>query len=165
MKISLQLAVTSLVGLVIFGLLLFLPAGTFDYWQAWVFIAVFIICTIVPSIYLLVTDPAALQRRMHGGRTAETRTVQKVIIAVALLSMVAMIVLSVLDHRLGWSQVPAAVSLVGDVLVGTVLSISMLVVIQDSYAAATVRVEESQRVISTGLYGLVRPPMFGMRSQ
>lgn len=68
MKISLQMAVTSLVGLVIFGLLLFLPVGTFDYWQAWVFVAVFVICTIVPSIYLLVTDPAALQRRMHGAR-------------------------------------------------------------------------------------------------
>jgi protein-S-isoprenylcysteine O-methyltransferase Ste14 len=72
----------------------------------------------------------------------------------------AMLVLSVLDHRFGWSRVPAAVSLVGDVLVAMGLGGSMLVVIQNSYAAANVGVEESQSVVSTGLYGLVRHPMY-----
>ena len=158
MRASLQLAGSSLIGLASFGLLLFLPAGTVDYWQAWVFIAVYAISTIVPSIHLLVTDPAALQRRMDP--VAETRTIQKVIRAIALPSGPAMIVLSVLDHRFGWSRVPAAVSLVGDVPVATGLGISALAVIQNRYAAAKLRVEESQSVVSTGLYGLVRHPMY-----
>jgi protein-S-isoprenylcysteine O-methyltransferase Ste14 len=159
-RTTLQLAGSALIGLAIFGLLLFWPAGTVDYWQAWVFIAVFTISTIVPSIYLLITDPAALQRRMQAGPAAETRTIQKIISAVAFLSVAAIMVFSVLDHRFGWSRVPAAVSLVGDVLVAMGLGGSMLVVIQNSYAAANVGVEESQSVVSTGLYGLVRHPMY-----
>jgi protein-S-isoprenylcysteine O-methyltransferase Ste14 len=69
-------------------------------------------------------------------------------------------VLSVLDHRFGWSRVPAAVSLVGDVLVGMGVGVTILVIIQNSYADTAVRVQDSQTVISTGLYGLVRHPMY-----
>ena len=140
--------------------MLFLPAWTFDYWQAWVFLAVFAVSTWVPSLYLLRTNPAALQRRMHGGPTAETRPVQKVIISFALVSMVGMILLSVLDHRFGWSVVPAAVCLIGDALVVIGLGIAVVAVIQNSYAAATIRVEDEQNVTSAGLYGLVRHPMY-----
>ena len=140
--------------------MLFLPAWTFDYWQAWVFLAVFAVSTWVPSLYLLRTNPAALQRRMRGGPTAETRPIQKVIISLALVSMVAMTVVSVLDHRFGWSAVPTAVCLIGDAMVVIGLGIATLVVIQNSYAAATIRVEDEQNVTSTGLYRLVRHPMY-----
>jgi protein-S-isoprenylcysteine O-methyltransferase Ste14 len=160
MKTALRAAGSSVVGLGLFCLLLFVPAGTFNYWQAWVFIAVFAALTWIPSIYLLRKDPAALERRLRGGPAAETRMVQKIVIAVALLSLAGMIVLSVLDHRFGWSPVPTAVSLVGDVLVAIGLGIAMLVVIQNSYAAANIRVETEQHVVSTGLYGLVRHPMY-----
>ena len=159
-KTGIQVAVWAFVGLPFFGVMLFLPAWTFDYWQAWVFLAVFAVSTWVPSVYLLRTNPAALQRRMHGGPTAETRPVQKVIISIALLSMAAMVVVSVLDHRFGWSAVPASVCLIGDALVVIGLGIAMLVVIQNSYAAATVRVEDEQNLTSTGLYRLVRHPMY-----
>src|SRR5215211_1042736 len=117
MKIVLQAAVSALVGLVAFGLLVFWPAGTFDYWQGWAFIAVFAAATTIPSIYLAVTNPAALKRRMQAGPAAETRLLQKVTISVAFLSMGATIVVSALDFRFGWSGVPAAISVTGDVLV------------------------------------------------
>jgi hypothetical protein len=71
-RTGLQVAGKSLLGLAAFGLLLFLPAGTLGYWQGWAFIAVFSICTLAPSVYLLMKDPAALERRMHAGPTAET---------------------------------------------------------------------------------------------
>jgi protein-S-isoprenylcysteine O-methyltransferase Ste14 len=160
MKTSLQMAATSLVGLVVFGLLVFLPAGTFNYWQAWVFIAVFTICTLVPSICLLIKNPAALERRMHAGPAAETRLTQKVVITVAFMLLPAMMVFSALDHRFGWSPVPTALSLTGAALVGIGLCITQWVVIQNSYAAASITVEESQPVVSTGLYGIVRHPMY-----
>jgi hypothetical protein len=73
--------VIGLVELVAFGLMLSLAAGTFTYWQAWVFLVVFALSTWILSIYLLRTNPSALQRRMRGGPTAETRMVQKVVIA------------------------------------------------------------------------------------
>jgi len=155
-----KMLVFGLVGLVVFGLLLFLPAGTFNYWQAWVFLVVFTLSTWIPSIYLLRTNPAALDRRMRAGPAAETRPVQKVVIALAFLSLTAMIVVSALDHRFGWSPVPTTISLVGDLLVVIGLGVAMLVVIQNSYAAATVRVEADQKLVSTGLYGLVRHPMY-----
>ena len=118
------------------------------------------ISTAVLTVYLLVTNPAVLQRRMHAGPTAETRTVQKIAASGLFLSFAAVMVVSALDHRFGWSQVPTAVSLAGNVLVVLGLGIGSLVVIQNSYAAANITVEEDQKVVSTGLYGLVRHPMY-----
>ena len=160
MKTIPKLLVFGLVELVVLGLMLFFPAGTFKYWQAWVFLAVVVLSTWIRSIYLLRTNPVALQRRMRGGPTAETRMAQKVIIAGLYLSLAAMVVVSALDHRFGWSPVPTAICLIGDVLVAVGLEVMALVIIQNSYAAATVQVEAGQTVVSTGLYGLVRHPMY-----
>ncbi len=151
--------VSATLGLVAFGLMLFLPAGTFHYWQAWVFLAVFALSTWIPSVYLMRANPAALERRMRGP-LAETRTLQRILIAVIFVCFPAMFVVSALDHRFGWSPVPAAVSLVGDVLVASGLILDMLVVIQNGYAAVNVVVESGQRLVSSGLYGLVRHPMY-----
>jgi protein-S-isoprenylcysteine O-methyltransferase Ste14 len=160
METAFKLGVSSVIGLVVLGFILFYPAGTFDYWQAWVFIVIFTIATIVPSLYLGRTDPAALQRRMHGGPLAEGRTVQKFIIIGAFLGLFGMMALSAFDHRFGWSSVPAVVCVIGDLLVVAGLTVGMLVVLQNSYAAATVRVEEGQKLASRGLYRLVRHPMY-----
>src|SRR6185312_17189767 len=105
MKVAIQATASGLIGLVVFGLLVFWPAGTFDYWQGWAFIAVFAAATTIPSIYLAATNPAALKRRMQAGPAAETRLLQKIIITLAFLSMAAMIVVSALDFRFGWSSV------------------------------------------------------------
>lgn len=152
--------VSAVFGLVAFGLLLFLPAGTFHYWQAWVFLAVFALCTWIPSVYLLRTNPAALERRMRAGPLAETRPLQRIVITVVFVCFPAMFVVSALDRRFGWSPVPATVSLLGDVLVAIGLGVAMVVVIQNGYAAANITVEADQKVVSTGLYALVRHPMY-----
>jgi len=155
-----KMLVFGLVELVVFGSILFFPAGTFDYWQAWVFLVVVVLAAWIPTIYLQRKNPVVLERRMRGGPAAETRTAQKVVIAGLYLSLAAMVVVSVLDHRFGWSPVPTAICLVGDVLVAVGLGVVVLVIIQNSYAAATVQVEAGQKVVSTGLYGLVRHPMY-----
>jgi protein-S-isoprenylcysteine O-methyltransferase Ste14 len=160
MKLALQTAASTLAGLAFFAVLLFWPAATFDYWQAWVFIAVFMVATIVPSAYLAVRDPAALERRMHAGPTAETRPMQRVVISCTVLSVVALLVVSALDHRFGWSSVPLPVIVLGVVLVAVGLLVAQLVVIQNRYAAATISVEAEQPLVSTGLYGRVRHPMY-----
>ncbi|GFG67304.1 membrane protein [Mycobacterium kubicae] len=160
MNTGLRTLVSTVFGLVVLGLLLFYPAGTTHYWQGWVFIVVFTVVTIVPSLYLARTNPAALQRRMRAGPVAEGRTVQKIIIVVAMASFFAQMVLSALDYRFGWSSVPAPVCVVGDVLVAVGLGAAMLVVIQNAYAAATVTVESGQQVVSSGFYRFVRHPMY-----
>ncbi|MDT5004062.1 MAG: hypothetical protein QOJ24_1238 [Mycobacterium sp.] len=151
---------TSAIGLVAFILMVFVPAGTFDYWRGWAFIAVFAAATLIPSVYLAVNNPDALRRRMQAGPGAESRPLQKVIIAVAFVSVVSMIVVSALDFRFGWSAVPAAVSVLGLVLVAAGLTVAMLVTIQNGYAAANITVETGQQLASTGWYGFVRHPMY-----
>lgn len=160
MKLALQTFASGVLGLVFFAATLFWPAGTFHYWQAWVFIAVFMATTVVPSMYLAVRDPAALQRRLHGGPTAETRIVQKIVIWAVTGSAIAAFVLSALDHRFGWSSVPTAVVVLGNVLVAVGLVLAQTVVFQNSFAGASIQVEDEQQLVSTGLYGLVRHPMY-----
>ncbi|MBJ7338064.1 hypothetical protein [Mycolicibacterium sp.] len=75
-------------GVLFFGLALFLPARTVDYWRAWVFVAVFMVATLVPSLYLAVQHPAALQRRLKAGPTAETRRVQRIGVGLLLAQLV-----------------------------------------------------------------------------
>jgi protein-S-isoprenylcysteine O-methyltransferase Ste14 len=140
--------------------MLFLPAGTFDYWQAWVLIALFTLPTWILSIYMLRNNPAALERRLRAEAVGETRMLQKVIASFALLLLMASMVFSALDHRFGWSPVPPALCLVGDVVVAIGLGFAILVMIQNAYAGTTVLVEAEQRLVSTGLYGLVRHPMY-----
>jgi protein-S-isoprenylcysteine O-methyltransferase Ste14 len=160
MKIVGKGLVSAALGLVAFGLMLFLPAGTFHYWQAWVFLAVFAFYTWIPSVYLVRKNPAALERRMRAGPLAETRTLQKIISTVVFICFPAMFVVSALDHRFGWSPVPTTVTVVGDILVAVGLGVAMLVVAQNGYAAANITVESGQTLVSTGLYGLVRHPMY-----
>ena len=160
MKIVLQSLASMVFGFVFFGLALFWPAGTFHYWQAWVFIFVFIFATMGPSLYLAVKMPNALQRRMKAGPFAETRPLQKVIIVGTVLSVAAVLVVSAFDHRFGWSTVPTALVVIGNVLVFLGLTMAQFVVIQNNYAGAAVTVEADQELVSTGLYGLVRHPMY-----
>lgn len=160
MKIALQLLASAVFGVLFMGVVLFWPARTFDYWQAWVFIAVFIVGTMVPSVYLAVKYPDALRRRMTSGPFAETRLVQKLVTVGIVVMVVAVGVVSALDHRFGWSTVPTSVVVAGNVLVLVGLGLAELVVVQNNYAAATITVEAGQKVVSTGLYGLVRHPMY-----
>jgi protein-S-isoprenylcysteine O-methyltransferase Ste14 len=160
MKTVVQATAASVVGVVLMGVLLFWPAATFDYWQAWLFIAVFVVISVISTIYLGAKNPEVLRRRMHAGPVAETRTVQRLIVIGIYLWFFGVLIVSALDHRFGWSSVPTSVALIGNALVAIGFGISVLVVIQNSYAAATIRVEAGQEVVSTGLYALVRHPMY-----
>ncbi|MET0701563.1 MAG: isoprenylcysteine carboxylmethyltransferase family protein [Mycobacterium sp.] len=160
MKLAAQSAGSMVFGLVFFGLGLFVPAWTFHYWQAWVFIGVFMVSTLGPSLYIAIRYPEALQRRLHGGPTAETRPAQRIAITAIVGSVVALLVVSALDHRFGWSTVPLPVIVAGCAMVFAGLTFAQVVIIQNNYAAANVIVEQGQTVVSTGLYGIVRHPMY-----
>ncbi len=155
-----KLVAQTVTGLVFFLAVLFWPAGTFDYWQAWVFLAVFVATTGVGSAYLAARYPDALARRMKAGPTAETRPAQRIIMTLTLTLVVVTFVLSALDHRFGWSQVPVWLVIAGDLLVAAGLGVTQVVIVQNNYAAATVRVEAGQPLADTGLYGRVRHPMY-----
>ncbi|HEU5381035.1 MAG TPA: isoprenylcysteine carboxylmethyltransferase family protein [Ktedonobacteraceae bacterium] len=155
-----QAVKTSVIGILALGALLFLPAWTLAYWQAWVFIVVFTISTSAIGIYLSLKDPVLLERRMKVGPMAEENIAQKIIISLAMLSCLALLVFCALDYRFAWSPVPPFVSLAGDVLVALGLLIDLVVFRENSYGASTIQVVEDQKVISTGLYAHVRHPMY-----
>jgi protein-S-isoprenylcysteine O-methyltransferase Ste14 len=160
MKTGIRVAASSVWGIASWIAILLIPAGTVHYWQAWVFLAVFTAVTIVPVIYLSRTNPAALQRRMNAGPRAEPRKAQKFIVIGAFGGLFAEMVFSSFDHRFGWSSVPPWLCVIGDVLVAIGLGTAMLVILQNSYAGSTVRVEADQKLASDGLYRFVRHPMY-----
>jgi len=151
---------SSALGTIAMIALLFIPAGTLNYWQGWAYVATFIICCLAYTGYLVKHDPALLKRRTEAGISHEKEPAQKVIILFIYVCFAALAVLSPLDFRLGWSNVPWYVSIFGDILVVASFYIFYLVSKVNTYAAANVRVEEGQKVISTGVYGLVRHPMY-----
>ncbi len=144
----------------VMGALLFLPAWTFNYWEAWVFIAVFFVCSLAVTAWVAVKDPQLLERRMRAGPTAEKEKSQKIIVTIAFLSLAGAALLPALDHRFGWSNVPTSIVILGDALIPLSYLGFYFVFRENTYGAATVRVEENQKVISTGPYAIVRHPMY-----
>jgi len=142
------------------GLMLFVPAGTVHYWQACTFLAVFVGASLLISLYLLRRDPALLQRRLKGGPTAEKQTAQKIIMAFASTGFVSLLVVPALDHRFGWSRVPAGIAIAGEVLILIGFYFTLLVYKENTFTSAIIEVAENQVVISTGPYALVRHPMY-----
>jgi protein-S-isoprenylcysteine O-methyltransferase Ste14 len=140
--------------------LLFVPAGTSDYWQAWTFLAVYFACSLALSLYLMIADPALMQRRMRGGPTAEKEPVQKIIMIITSLGFVGLLVVPALDHRFAWSQMSPTMALAGDVLVGIGWLAIFFVFRENSFTSATIELAPDQKVISTGPYALVRHPMY-----
>ena len=130
---------------VILALFVFLPAGTLDYWEGWLFSAVSVACTLA----------------MNAEPSAEKEPTQKIIVLGALLSLAAMPVLSAIDHRLGWSSVCTLVVILGNAMIVLAYVGFYLVFRENTYGAATIQVAEGQRVIATGPYAVVRHPMYG----
>ena len=159
-KLIIPTARTFLLGALVLGILLFLPAGTLNYWQAWLLIVVFMSAANVIGVYLSLKDPALLERRKKFGPGAEASPAQKIIMTIAILSTVGLFVFCALDHRFGWSPVPTAISLLGNMLVALGLFIDLLVFRENSYGGSTIEAVAEQKVISTGPYAHMRHPMY-----
>jgi protein-S-isoprenylcysteine O-methyltransferase Ste14 len=145
---------------IVFGVMLFAPAGTLAWVRGWLFWAVFNLCSLVLSLLVLKNDPALMARRLKGGPTAERETSQKQIQSVTAVLVVALFVVPAIDHRFGWSQVSWTVAILGELLVIIGFWMIHLTFKANSYASATVETSVGQTVISTGVYGVVRHPMY-----
>ncbi len=141
----------------VLGSAFFLSAGTFAYWHGWVFLAILFVPMLFVLLYLLRYDPALLERRM---RTREKEVRQKLVIKLSTIPFLAAFVIPGLDHRMGWSSVPVAVTIAADILVLSGYIFFFLVLRENSYASRVVEVEKEQRVISTGPYAYMRHPLY-----
>ncbi|MFM8876691.1 MAG: methyltransferase family protein [Anaerolineae bacterium] len=144
-------------GVVMFALLFFLPAGTWRYWQAWMYIGVLIIPMFFVLAYFMKNDPALLERRM---KMREERKEQRKIIQASGIVFVLIYILPGFDIRYGWSNMPAWVSITA----GVVMFLSYVLVFRtmqvNSFLSRVIEVAEDQRVINTDVYGIVRHPMY-----
>jgi protein-S-isoprenylcysteine O-methyltransferase Ste14 len=145
---------------VILAAALFIPAWTLNYWQAWIFLAMFSIAVLAITIYLIKKDPKLLERRIKGGSGAETQSSQKIIQFLAAISFIMIFILCALDHRFAWSVLLYYVVVTGDFLVLIGLFIVFLVFRENSFASATIEIVTEQKLVATGPYAIVRHPMY-----
>ncbi len=146
-----------LVGL---GVLLFAPARSFDFWQAWVYLLIFVTASVLITAYLWVKDPQLLERRVNAGPGAEKDTRQKLIQAFASFGFMGLLILPSLDHGSLWSRMPLSFVIAGDALVALGFLVVFLVFKENSFAAGTIAVAPGQQVIATGPYAIIRHPMY-----
>jgi len=142
------------------GIFLFLPAGTFDYWQAWVYLLVFGLSVIWITLYLWKNDRALLERRINVGPAAEKEKSQKRIQTFAAAAFIGTYLLPSFDRRFSWSSVPMTIVILGDVLVALGFFVIFLVFKENTYSAGTIEVAAGQKVIASGPYARVRHPMY-----
>jgi protein-S-isoprenylcysteine O-methyltransferase Ste14 len=141
----------------VLGMIFFIPAGTLDYWEAWVYCTVLLVPFLFVLTYLLRKDPELLARRI---RLNEKESAQRRIIGASGVIFFIGFLIPGLDHRYGWSDIPVGAVLGADVLVILGYALVFLVFKENPFASRVVEVEPDQKVISTGPYALVRHPMY-----
>ena len=156
-KLFFQAIAKFLLGVLIVGALLFLPAWTFSYWQAWLFLGILFIPMFAAGIVMMIKSPSLLERRLNA---KESEKDQKLVILLSGIMFLAAFVLAGLNFRFRWIVLPVWVPIVAAVLFLAAYALYGEVLRENVYLARTVSVQEDQKVIDTGLYGAVRHPMY-----
>lgn len=146
-----------LIGLLTVGTLIFLPAGTFEFLQGWLFIGLLFIPILVMGIILYIKAPELLKKRLDG---KEKEGTQKGVVAFSALIFLAGFIISGIDFRFGWSYVPKIMTVIASVLFLASYVLYAEVMRENAYLSRTVEVQKNQKVVDTGLYGIVRHPMY-----
>lgn len=157
MKLLISAVTKMLAGLILVGLLLFLPAGTLSYNGAWAFIALLFIPILILGIVLFIKAPKLLEKRLN---TKEKEKTQKGVVGASAVVFLMGFILSGLDFRFGWTKVPSAVTITASVLFIASYLLYAEVMRENAYLSRTIEVQEGQKVVDTGLYGIVRHPMY-----
>jgi len=156
-KLFFALALRLVAAVVVIGLVLFLPAGSLEYWEGWIYCSVIFIPMLFVFFYFLKNDPEFLERRM---KMKEKERKQGLIIWLSSLVFFVGFLLPGFDYRFGWSEVPVPVVLAANAIVFLGYALVFLVFRENHYASRVVQVEKGQKVVSTGPYSVVRHPMY-----
>ena len=156
-RFFLQAILKFMSGLLIVGAILFFPAGTFAYWQAWMLIGILFVPMFCVGIVMMIKKPELLKKRLNA---KEEQSEQKTVILLSALMFLAAFVVAGLNFRFGWVVLPTWVSIVGAVIFLISYVLYAEVLRENVYLSRTVEIQEDQKVIDTGLYGVVRHPMY-----
>ena len=144
-------------GVVAIGILLFLPAGTFHYWKAWLLMGILFIPMLFAGIVLLLKNPDLLKKRLN---TKESQAEQRLVIKLTGLMFLSGFILAGLNFRFGWIIAPDWLSWTGTAIFLLSYMLYAEVLKENAYLSRTVEVQKGQKVVDTGLYGIVRHPMY-----
>lgn len=157
MKLLINALTKFLCGLLMVGLLIFIPAGTFAYAYGWLLMGLLFAPMLIAGFVMYFSSPAFLAKRLDA---KEKQATQKGVLAFSGLMFIAGFVVAGLDFRFGWSQMPVWVIITASVLFLVAYALYAEVMRENAYLSRTIKVEEGQKVVDTGLYGIVRHPMY-----
>lgn len=157
MKLLCSALIKVTLGIALVGAMVFLPAGTLAYGKGWLFMGLLFVPMVIAGFVMLFKAPALLERRLDA---KEKQGDQKVVVAVSGLMFIGGFVVAGLDYRFGWSRMPVAVTVAASVLFLVAYGLYAEVLRENAYLSRTIKVEAGQTVVSTGLYGVVRHPMY-----
>ena len=158
-KLFLSALTKFLLGLVLVGAILFLPAGSFAFVGGWLFIALLFIPMIFLGVFLFIKSPELLEKRLDA---KEKENTQKGVVALSGLLFLAGFIVAGLDYRFAWSHVPTWLVIVASVILLASYALYAEVMRENAYLSRTIEVQEGQKVVDTGLYGIVRHPMYAV---
>lgn len=159
MKLLLEALIKFICGLIMVGLLIFLPAGSLSYPYGWLFVGLLFVPMLIAGFVMFARSPDLLKKRLDA---KEKQGAQKGVLALSGLMFIAGFVVAGLDFRFGWSVVPGWVVIAAAVLFLVAYALYAEVLRENAYLSRTVKVEEGQTVVDTGLYGIVRHPMYAV---
>lgn len=157
MKLFAQAILKYLLGILLFSLLLFIPAGTLRYWHAWLLIGVLFIPMLMVGIVLAIKNPELLRKRLNAN---EKESEQKNVIRMGALMFVSGLVVAGLDYRYQWVVLPKWLVLLATALFLLAYLLYTAVLRENTYLSRTIEIQENQKVVDTGVYGIVRHPMY-----
>jgi len=157
LKLLLNALIKYIAGFILIAALLFLPAGTFKYTNGWLFIGLLFIPMLILGVVLLLKAPGLLQKRLNAKEKQDT---QKGIVAFSALIFLVGFILAGLDFRFAWTKIPLPIVIAGAVILLASYALYGVVMKQNEYLSRIIEVQEGQKVIDTGLYGIVRHPMY-----
>ena len=159
MKLLISGLVKFLCGFLLVGLLIFLPAGSFTFTNGWLFIGLLFVPVLTLGIVLFIKAPHLLEARLNG---KEKEATQKGVVALSGLIFIGGFIVAGLDFRFGWSNMPTAVTVVASVLFLISYGLYAEVMRENAYLSRTIHVQKNQKVVDTGLYAVVRHPMYAV---
>jgi len=158
LKLFFQAIVKFILGVLIIGLLLFIPANTINYWNGWIFMGLLFIPMFIAGIVMMIKSPDLLRKRLNA---KEKENEQKQVILFSGLMFLSGFIIAGLNYKYNWVMIPNSVVIISSIMFILAYILYAEVLRENAYLSRTIEVQENQKVIDTGLYGIVRHPMYG----
>ena len=156
-KLLLEAMTKIIMGIIIIGLLIFIPAGSIEFFNGWLFIILLFVPMFVAGIFMMINNPELLKRRLNA---KEKENTQKEVVALSGIMFIVGFIIAGLNYRYNWMELSNSIVIIGSILFLLSYFLYAIVLIQNEYLLRTIEVEKDQKLVDAGLYGIIRHPMY-----